>query len=154
MSHFPQYPWRPFTRIIELHIPEESCLDPTKFSLKLDDASRLAIIVSFGIVHSEDSDTILSGWRDMSHPDFGKQRRVSAHDHLLHLDSSYPNSFDEVFHVFIELEAVIDQDPEVLAFVHSGDPIPAKLECGFADGIVTTVEDLMVRLVLIHFEAF
>ena len=68
----------------------------------------------------------------MSHPDFGKQRRVSAHDHFLNLDSPHSDSLDKVLHVLIELEVIVDQDPEVLAFVNSGNSISTKLERGLA----------------------
>ena len=153
MPHFPQYSWRPLARVIELDIPEESCLDSAKFSLKLDYSSGLAIVVNLGVVHGEDSNAIFSRWRDMSHPDFGKQRRISAHNHFLDLDSSNSDPFDEIFHVLIELEVIVDQDPEVLAFINSGDPVSAKLKRGLADGIITSVEDLMVRLIFVYFEA-
>ena len=154
VPHLSEDPRGAFTRVIELNVSKKPRLDSAQLFLEFDDSSGLAIVVGFGVVHGKDANSIFSWRGHVRHPNLGQQGGVPADNHFLNLDGPNPNSFDKILHVFIKLEVVVDKDPKIFALFDRCNPVSAKPECGSADGIVTSVEDLMVRFVFIDLEAF
>ena len=154
MPHLPEDPRGAFTRVIKLDVFEKPRLDSAQLFLEFDDSSRLAIVVGFRVVHGKDANSILSWRGHVRHPNLGQQGGVPTDNHFLNLDGPNPNSFDKILHVLIELEVVVDKDPKIFAFFDRCNPVSAKPERGSADGVVASVEHLMVRFIFIDLEAF